>query len=296
MKWRADLWKARQRPNLCCLTARKVKSMELETKNIIKPGDSINLSDYAPEYTGAYEKKCQTKRRLKKLHKQLLKLQELLYAENQHALLIILQGMDTCGKDGTIRRVMSGINVQGCDVVSFKVPSADELSRDFLWRAHKAVPSKGKIGIFNRSHYEDVLVVRVHNLVPEEIWSQRYQQINDFEKMLVESGTVVLKFFLNISKDEQKARLESRISDPTKHWKVEESDVRERAYWDDYMQAYEVMLEKCSTDWAPWYVIPANKKWYRNLVITECIVERLRRLGMKYPEPSVDITKFMIGD
>ena len=270
--------------------------MELETKNIIKPGEFVNLNDYAPDFTGDYEKKGQTKRRLKKLHKQLLKLQELLYAESQHALLIILQGMDTCGKDGTIRRVMAGINVQGCDVVSFKVPSADELSRDFLWRAHRAVPSKGKIGIFNRSHYEDVLVVRVHNLVSEAVWSQRYQQINDFEKMLVESGTVVLKFYLHISKDEQKARLESRISDPTKHWKVEESDVRERAYWDDYMQVYEVMLEKCSTDWAPWHVIPANKKWYRNLVITECIVETLRKLNMKYPEPSVDITKFTIGD
>ena len=270
--------------------------MELETKNIIKPGEFVNLNDYTPDFTGDYEKKGQTRRRLKKLHKQLLKLQELLYAGSRHALLIILQGLDTCGKDGTIRKVMGGINVQGCDVVSFKVPSTDELSRDFLWRAHRAVPSKGKIGIFNRSHYEDVLVVRVHNLVPEAIWSQRYQQINDFERMLVENGTVVLKFFLHISKDEQKARLESRISDPTKHWKIEESDVRERAYWDDYMQAYEVMLEKCSTDWAPWHVIPANKKWYRNLVITECIVEALKKLDMQYPEPSVDITKFTIGD
>jgi PPK2 family polyphosphate:nucleotide phosphotransferase len=186
------------------------------------------------------------------------------------------------------------MNVQGCDVVSFKVPSTDELSRDFLWRAHRAVPPKGKIGIFNRSHYEDVLVVRVHSLVPEEIWSQHYQQINDFEKMLVESGTIVLKFFLHISKDEQKARLESRIIDPTKHWKVMESDVRERAYWDDYMQAYEVMLQKCSTDWAPWHVIPANKKWYRNLVITECIVDTLKKLDMKYPEPAIDITKLRI--
>jgi PPK2 family polyphosphate:nucleotide phosphotransferase len=271
--------------------------MELKSENIIvKPSEFVSLDDYTPEYTGTYQKKGQTKARLKKLHKQLLKLQELLYAESRHALLIILQGMDTCGKDGTIRRVMAGINVQGCDVVSFKVPTTDELSRDFLWRAHKAVPSKGKIGIFNRSHYEDVLVVRVHNLVPEQIWAQRYQQINDFEKMLVEDGTVVLKFFLHISKDEQKARLESRISDPTKHWKVMESDVRERAYWDDYMQAYEVMLQKCSTDWAPWHVIPANKKWYRNLVITECIVETLRKLDMRYPEPSVDITKFTIGD
>ena len=270
--------------------------MELEHKNIITPGKRIDLNDYPPGYTGVYEKKGQTKRGLKKLHKQLLELQELLYAGNKHALLIILQGMDTCGKDGTIRKVMTGINVQGCDVVSFKAPSTDELSRDFLWRAHKAVPSKGKIGIFNRSHYEDILVVRVHNLVPERVWTQRYQQINDFEKMLVENGTIVLKFYLHISKDEQKERLESRISDPTKHWKVQESDIRERAYWDDYMQAYEVMLQKCSTDWAPWYIIPANKKWYRNLVITECIVETLKKLDMKYPEPAIDVTQLKIED
>ena len=276
--------------------SRKRKNMELQAKSIVNPGELISLEDHPPGYTGTYEKKGQTKKRLKKLHKQLLKLQGLLYAESQHALLIILQGMDTCGKDGTIRGVMSGINVQGCDVVSFKVPTADELSRDFLWRAHKAVPSKGKIGIFNRSHYEDVLVVRVHDLVPEHIWAQRYQQINDFERMLVENGTTVLKFYLHISKDEQKERLESRIDDPTKHWKVEASDIRERAYWDDYMRAYEVMLQKCSTDWAPWHIIPANKKWYRNLVIAECVVDALKKLDMKYPEPSIDVTQLRIDD
>ena len=269
---------------------------KLAVKNIVTPGDSVRLKHYDPNYTGVYQSKGETKRRLKKLHKQLLELQELLYAESEHALLIILQGMDTCGKDGTIRRVMSGVNVQGCNVVNFKVPSAEELSRDFLWRAHKVVPPKGKIGIFNRSHYEDVLVVRVHNLVPEQVWAQRYQQINDFERMLVENGTVVLKFYLHISKDEQKVRLASRISDPTKHWKVEEADLRERAYWDDYMQAYEVVLQKCSTDWAPWYIIPANKKWYRTLVITECIVEVLKKLDMKHPEPTIDITKLTIED
>ena len=270
--------------------------MEFKSKNIVTPGELINLDDYAPSYTGSYNKKSQTKRRLKKLHKQLLKLQELLYAENQRALLIILQGMDTCGKDGTIRKVMAGINVQGCDVVNFKVPSTDELSRDFLWRAHRVAPPKGKIGIFNRSHYEDVLVVRVHDLVPQTVWEQRYQQINNFEKMLVENGTVVLKFFLHISKDEQKARLESRISDPTKHWKITEADIRERAYWDDYMHAYEAVLQRCSTDCAPWYIVPANKKWYRNLVITECIVDTLRKLGMRYPDPTDDVTKFIIDD
>ncbi|MCE2402558.1 polyphosphate kinase 2 family protein [Candidatus Poribacteria bacterium] len=270
----------------------------MERPFIVKPGDNISLDGVGngctPEYTGAYRKKGETKKPLKKLHKQMLKLQELLYAESQHALLIILQGMDTCGKDGTIRKVMAGINVQGCDVVNFKVPSADEVSRDFLWRAHKAVPQKGKIGIFNRSHYEDVLVVRVHDLVPKSVWKQRYQQINDFEKMLVENGTVVLKFFLHISKDEQKERLESRINDPSKHWKITEADIRERAYWDDYMQAYEAVLQKCSTDWAPWYIIPANKKWYRNLVITERIVETLEGLDMKFPKPTSDVSIFSV--
>lgn len=269
---------------------------------IVKPGDNITLSgveqggkpESIPDYTGTFQKKGETKKPLKKLNKRLLKLQELLYAESKHALLIILQGMDTCGKDGTIRKVMAGINVQGCEVNNFKVPSEDELARDFLWRIHKVVPRKGMIGIFNRSHYEDVLVVRVHDLVDESVWKKRYQQINDFEKMLVENGTVVLKFFLHISKDEQKERLESRINDPTKHWKITEADIRERSYWDDYMQAYEAVIQKCSTDWAPWYIIPANKKWYRNIVITERIVETLENLDMKHPKPKTDISKLSV--
>ncbi len=269
---------------------------------IVKPGDSITLSNIEqdckperiPDYTGTFQKKGETKKPLKKLNKRLLKLQELLYAESKHALLIILQGMDTCGKDGTIRKVMAGINVQGCEVVNFKVPSSDEIARDFLWRAHKAVPKKGMIGIFNRSHYEDVLVVRVHDLVDESVWKKRYQQINDFEKMLVENGTVVLKFFLHISKDEQKERLESRINDPTKHWKITEADIRERSYWDDYMQAYESVLQKCTTQWAPWYIIPANRKWYRNIVITERIVETLEKLDMNYPKPNSDVSTLYV--
>ena len=274
----------------------------MEIPFMVKPGMNVNLQDndklckheFSPEYTANYEKKGETKKPLKKLHKRMLKLQELLYAESQRALLIILQGMDTCGKDGTIRKVMAGVNVQGCDVVNFKVPTVDELRRDFLWRAHKVVPHKGKIGIFNRSHYEDVLVVRVHELVPAAVWQQRYQQINDFERMLVENGTVVLKFFLNISKDEQKERLESRINDPLKHWKITDADIRERAYWDDYMQAYEAVLQNCSTDYAPWFIIPANKKWYRNIVITERIVETLEGLDMKYPKPDSDVTNLYV--
>ena len=250
--------------------------------------------EFDPAYTSNYVNKGETKKPLKKLQKRMLALQELLYAEGQRAVLIILQGMDTCGKDGTIRKVMSGINVQGCDVVSFKAPTGDELSRDYLWRVHKAVPQKGKIGIFNRSHYEDVLVVRVHNLVPESIWKKRYRQINDFERMLVDNGTVILKFFLNISKEEQKERLESRIENPSKHWKINESDFHERTYWDDYMHAYEIALQECSTDWAPWYIIPADKKWYRNLVITERIVETLEGMDMKYPKPNTDVSKLIL--
>lgn len=274
----------------------------MEQPFIVKPGNNISLNgggenfnpEHSPDYTGTYRKKGNTKKYLKKLNKQLVRLQALLYAGSEHAILIILQGMDTCGKDGTTRKVMVGINVQGCDVVNFKVPTSEELSHDFLWRAHKAVPMKGKIGIFNRSHYEDVLVVRVHDLVTKSVWEQRYQQINDFEKMLTENGTVVLKFFLHISKEEQKDRLESRINDPTKHWKITEADIRERAYWDEYMEAYEEVLNKCSTDWAPWYIIPANNKWYRNLVITERIVKTLEKLDMKFPEPNSDISKLIV--
>jgi len=261
---------------------------------IVQPGNSVSLSAYDPNYTGDYLKKGHVKARLKRLHRQMQELQALLYAESQHALLIILQGMDTCGKDGTIRGVMSGINVQGCNVINFKVPTAAELSRDFLWRAHKAVPQKGIIGIFNRSHYEDVLVHRVHNLVPQPVWVRRYQQINDFERMLVENGTVVLKFFLHISKAEQKARLEARLSNPSKRWKIAEADIHERAYWDDYMQAYEAAFNLCSTAWAPWHIIPANKKWYRNLVIMEHIIEALKKLDMRYPEPTFDISAITI--
>lgn len=274
----------------------------MEIPFMVKPGMNVSLQEgskewnkeFDPEYTSNYVKKGETKKPLKKLHKRMLELQELLYAEGQRALLIILQGMDTCGKDGTIRKVMSGINVQGCEVVNFKAPTSDELSRDYLWRVHKVVPQKGKIGIFNRSHYEDVLVVRVHNLVPESIWKKRYKQINDFERMLVENGTVILKFFLNISKKEQKERLEARIENPAKHWKINAADFHERTYWDDYMQAYEVALQECSTDWAPWYIIPADKKWYRNLVITERIVETLENLDMKFPKPNTDVSKLIL--
>ncbi len=261
---------------------------------IVPPGDKIKLKDYDPGYTGDYKRKKDTKERMGELRDEMIKLQNLLYAEGKHAVLIILQAMDTGGKDGTIRHVMAGVDPQGCDVKSFKVPTDEELSHDFLWRAHKVTPCKGKIVIFNRSYYEDVLVVRVHNLVPKEVWSARYEQINAFEKILVENNTLILKFFLYISKDEQKKRLEERLNDPTKHWKFSERDLKEREYWDDYISAYEAVLSKCSTEYAPWYIIPSNKKWYRNLVVGEIIVDSLKKLDMKYPKPKVDLSKIKI--
>ncbi len=261
---------------------------------MVLPGSKVRLKDYDPGYTGDYKRKKDIKERMDELRSEMIKLQNLLYAESKHAVLIILQAMDTGGKDGTIRHVMAGVDPQGCDVKSFKVPTAEELSHDYLWRAHKVTPCKGKIVIFNRSYYEDVLVVRVHNLVPKEVWSARYEQINAFEKILVENNTLILKFFLYISKDEQKKRLEERLNDPTKHWKFSEGDLKEREYWDDYISAYEAVLSKCSTEYAPWYIVPANKKWYRNLVVGETIVSAFKKLNMKYPEPKIDLSKIKI--
>jgi PPK2 family polyphosphate:nucleotide phosphotransferase len=189
---------------------------------------------------------------------------------------------------------MSGVNPQGCQVTSFKQPTAEELAHDFLWRCHKATPSLGNIGIFNRSYYEDVLVVRVHKLVPKEVWHKRYRDINDFEHILTGNKVTILKFFLHISEEEQKKRLEARIQDPTRNWKFSMADVEERRHWDDYMKAYEDALEKCSTDRAPWYVIPSNDKWFRNYLIAELIVRTLDGMGLKYPRPSVDISKVVL--
>ncbi len=204
-------------------------------------------------------------------------LQELLAAAQHHSLLVVLQGMDTSGKDGTIRHVLSHVNPQGCDVHSFKAPTPEELSHDFLWRIHKVTPPKGVMGIFNRSQYEDVLIARVHNLVPKDIWSQRYEEINHFETLLANSGTILLKFFLYISKDEQERRLLAREQDKDKAWKISASDWAERKYWPDYIEAYDAALSKCSTDAAPWYIVPANHKWYRNLAIAHTLVHTMRQ-------------------
>lgn len=259
---------------------------------LIKPKSKVSLQKLDPADTGELPDSHEAEAQLEQQLKELARLQNLLYADGRHALLVILQGMDTAGKDGTIRHVMSGLSPQGVRVESFKIPSSEELAHDFLWRVHRLTPPRGLIGIFNRSHYEDVLAVRVHELVPRKVWKRRYRQINEFERLLVESGTVVLKFFLHVSKDEQKKRLEERLSDPTHFWKFSPHDVEERKRWSAYRKAYEVVLSKCSTEWAPWHVVPADHKWYRNLMVAQTVVEALGRLDLHYP--SADLTSVVV--
>jgi len=261
----------------------------------VTPGTTVSLTDHDPGYTGDYEDKAAAKADVKHNVKKLQELQQVLWAEGKHALLIVLQAMDAGGKDGTIKHVMHGVNPQGCRVTSFKVPSALELAHDYLWRIHQATPQRGQIGIFNRSHYEDVLVVRVHELVPAGIWQQRYEQINHFEELLAGEGTTIVKFFLHISKKEQKKRFQERLQDPKKNWKFSIKDVQERDHWDAYMQAYEDALSKCSTAWAPWHIVPADHKWYRNLVVSQVLVETLEGLDLHYPPPLPDAGQITIA-
>jgi PPK2 family polyphosphate:nucleotide phosphotransferase len=260
----------------------------------VKPGAEVSLADYDPADTGAYRSAEDAADTLKKHVEELGHLQHVLYAESRRAVLIVLQGMDAGGKDGTIRHVMSGLNPQGVGVVSFKVPNDEERAHDYLWRVHKVTPRYGQMAIFNRSHYEDVLVVRVHDLAPKKVWKKRFDQINEFEHILSQNNTVILKFFLHISQEEQKKRLEERLHDPTRTWKFSARDVEERRFWDDYVAAYEDALSKCSTKRAPWYVVPADHKWYRNLVVAETIVETMRAMDLKYPEPAEDLSKIVI--
>jgi PPK2 family polyphosphate:nucleotide phosphotransferase len=251
----------------------------------VKPGSKVDLSKWDPSEKGAFEgDKKEGEKALLALNDQLEALQEMLYAEHKHRVLIVLQAMDTGGKDGTIRHVFEGVNPQGVRVTSFKVPTQEELDHDYLWRVHKQTPGRGEIVIFNRSHYEDILVVRVHELVPEEVWGKRYDQINTFERTLAEEGTTILKFFLHIDLEEQKQRLQARLDEPNKRWKFSTGDL-ERKLWPKYMQAYEDALSKTSTKWAPWYVVPANRKWYRNLVVATTLIETLEGLDMSYPQP-----------
>jgi PPK2 family polyphosphate:nucleotide phosphotransferase len=251
---------------------------------LVRPGAVLHLDRMDPNDTVGFDgKKDDGERVLEKLRDRLRELQELLYAEGRHAILVVLQGMDTAGKDGTIRRVFDGVNPQGVRVASFKQPSADELDHDFLWRVHEKVPVRGEMVLFNRSHYEDVLVTRVHRLIQRSVWERRYREINEFERTLAEEGTTILKFFLHISRREQKRRLEERLDDPTKHWKFREADLLERRRWAAYQQAYQETLRRTSTPWAPWYVVPSDRKWFRDLVVCARIVRVLEGLGMRYP-------------
>ena len=268
--------------------------MKLGKRFTVRPHTRLKLGEFDPDDTAGFEKGDKTHARLEKNISRMEDLQYRLYAESRRALLIILQGMDAGGKDGTVRHVMSGLNPQGCRVTSFKVPSAEEAGHDFLWRIHKAAPAHGEIGIFNRSHYEDVLVVRVHRLVPKPVWSARYAQINAFEKLLTENGVTILKFFLHISKQEQKERLEARLEDSTRNWKISPADLKERERWNDYVKAYEAVLEKCSTSATPWFIIPSNKKWFRNLAVSQIIVETLEQMNPKFPKPAFDISKLKV--
>ena len=259
----------------------------------VKPDLQLNLDTCDPDDTGEYKKTDQGKEKAKVVTGQLIgrleELQERLYANGDRAVLIVLQGMDTSGKDGTIKSVMSGVNPQGCKVVSFKVPSSEELGHDFLWRVHQKAPSKGQIGIFNRSHYEDVLITRVHGWVSDKVVTQRFDQIKEFEELLHESGTAIVKFFLHISKDEQKERLEERIRDPEKRWKFNEGDLEERKLWKNYMDAFEDVMAATSTAHAPWYIVPANRKWYRNLVVADRVVDVLEDMKLKTPPAPVGV-------
>jgi len=255
----------------------------------VRPGSKVNLSKINAGFTNTHDSHEQALPEIEAYDQKLHDLQYLMYAEGEKSLLICLQGRDAAGKDGTINHVLTAMNPQGCTVTGFKVPSKEEYGHDFLWRYHKATPEKGHVAIFNRSHYEDVLVQRVHNMVPKSVWSKRYEHINNWEKMLADNGTHILKFYLHIDAEEQLERFKMRITDPARHWKISDGDYAERPYWDAYTDAFEAALSKCSTEHAPWFVIPANHKWFRNLAISQIIAEKLESLGMKFPAPSVDI-------
>jgi PPK2 family polyphosphate:nucleotide phosphotransferase len=262
----------------------------------LTPGQSIRLADIDTDGATHHSSKKDAEKEFEQLRKELIEWQCKLYAEGKQRLLIVLQAMDAGGKDGTIRKVFRGVNPQGVQVTSFKAPTSLELAHDFLWRIHQQVPATGMIKVFNRSHYEDVLIVRVDQLVPEKTWRARYEQINLFEQHLVETGTTLLKFFLHISKDEQKARFEERIDDPEKHWKFSFEDLAKRKQWSGYMSAYEDALNHCTTDWAPWYVIPADRNWYRNLAVMRVIVHTLRQMNPEYPPGREDYRGLKVED
>ncbi|MDB5039739.1 MAG: polyphosphate:nucleotide phosphotransferase, family [Candidatus Eremiobacteraeota bacterium] len=262
--------------------------MDYRKKFLVEPGSRVHLDEIDPSYTGKQDE-ASARAIVQDRVERLQRLQYLLYAENKRSVLIVLQAMDAAGKDGTIRHVLGVMNPQGAYVHPFKEPTPEEAAHDFLWRAHRVAPARAQVGIFNRSHYEDVLVARVRDLVPKDVWSKRYDRIVEFEKTLAQANTHIMKFYLHISADEQLRRFKARLEDPHRQWKISESDYADRAYWDDYMRAYEAALEKTSTDRAPWYVIPANHKWFRDLAVSKIVVDTLESLDMQYPPPSVDI-------
>jgi PPK2 family polyphosphate:nucleotide phosphotransferase len=265
--------------------------MNYAKKLKIEPGSKIRLSEIDPGYTGEYDSQELAQPEIEKHLERLTELQFRMFAEQKHGLLVVLQAIDAGGKDGTIKHVFGAMNPQGCRVKGFKAPTAEELAHDFLWRVHPHVPARGEVAIFNRSHYEDVLVVRVHNLAPREVWSQRYDMINEFEKGLAAAGVTILKFFLYIDKDEQLKRFGDRLMDPSKNWKISDSDYTDREFFDDYLAAFEDAISKTSTDYAPWFVIPSNKKWFRNLAVSQIIADAMEDLKMQVPAPTVDLSQ-----
>src|SRR5947209_234538 len=261
-------------------------------KLAVKLGSKVRLKDFDPGYHDEHESRKSALPEIEENRQKMDELQYLMYAENKHSLLIVLQGLDAGGKDGVVRHVFTGMNPSGCISVNFKQPTAEDLAHDFLWRVHPHAPSKGSVAIFNRSHYEDVLVVRVHGLAPEKVWSKRYDQINDFEELIAtENNATILKFFLHISKDEQLARFKKRLDDPARQWKISESDYKERDYWDDYIEAFEDVLTKTSTERAPWFIIPANHKWFRDLSISQIITSTMEEMNMRMPKPTVNLAE-----
>ena len=263
--------------------------MDYRKQFIVKPGEKLNLAEIDPGQKGGYVSNDVALPEITKYVTRMAEMQALLYANADQSLLVVLQALDAAGKDGVVRHLFSGMNPQGTSVFGFKQPSAEEAAHDFLWRAHQRTPAKGEIVVFNRSHYEDVLVVRVHNLVPKAVWSGRYELIQDFEKLLVANGTRILKFFLHISPEEQLSRFKQRLDDPARNWKISEGDYSEREFWSDYVEAYEEALSKTSSKDAPWYVIPANHKWFRNLAISQIITDTLEDMGLKRPATRVDL-------
>jgi len=256
----------------------------------VEPGSKVKLSDIDPDFHGAHKSEDEAKAELQHNLNRITELQRKLYADRRHCLLIVLQGIDGAGKDGTCWHVVSAMDPQGVSVTGFKQPSAEERDHDFLWRVHPHAPGLGQVAVFNRSHYEDVLVVRVHDLVPKHVWKQRYDFINDWERLLVdEKNTTILKFFLYISKDEQLSRFKDRLDDPARQWKISDSDYSERKLWDKYIDAFETAISKCSTKHAPWFVIPANHKWFRNIAVSEIVVRAMEDMNLSLPKPTVDL-------